>query len=99
GKTAGALGLICPARGADPGGGPFLVVAPTSVVPNWAAEAARFAPGLKVVTITGTRAHCGVDLAGVVAGADIVVTSYTLLRLDFDAHAAAGWSGLILDEA
>jgi SNF2-related domain/Helicase conserved C-terminal domain len=99
GKTLETLALICHAREADPGGGPFLVVTPTSVVPNWAAEAARFAPGLKVVTITGTRARSGADLAGVVAGADIVVTSYTLLRLDFDAYAAAGWSGLILDEA
>ena len=99
GKTLETLALICHAREADPGGGPFLVVAPTSVVPNWAAEAARFAPGLKVVTITDTLARSGADLAEVVAGADVVVTSYTLLRLDFDAHAAAGWSGLILDEA
>ncbi len=99
GKTLETLALICHAREADPGGGPFLVVGPTSVVPNWAAEAGRFAPGLKVVTITDTLARSGADLAGVVAGADVVVTSYTLLRLDFDAHAAAGWSGLILDEA
>jgi hypothetical protein len=99
GKTLETLALICHAREADPGGGPFLVVAPTSVVPNWAAEADRFAPGLKVVTITDTLARSGADLAEVVAGADVVVTSYTLLRLDFDAHAAAGWSGLILDEA
>ena len=99
GKTLETLALICHAREADPGGGPFLVVAPTSVVPNWAAEAARFAPGLNVVTITDTLARSGADLAGVVAGADVVVTSYTLLRLDFDAHATAGWSGLILDEA
>jgi superfamily II DNA or RNA helicase len=99
GKTLESLALICHARKADPGGGPFLVVAPTSVVPNWAAEAARFAPGLTVVTITDTLARSGADLAEILAGADVVVTSYTLLRLDFDAHTTAGWSGLILDEA
>ena len=99
GKTLEALALICHARQADPASAPFLVVAPTSVVPNWAAESARFAPGLKVVTITDTLARSGADLAEVVAGADIVVTSYTLLRLDFGAHLAAEWSGLILDEA
>jgi SNF2-related domain/Helicase conserved C-terminal domain len=99
GKTLEALALICHARQADPAGAPFLVVAPTSVVPNWAAESARFAPGLKVVTITDTLARSGADLAEVIAGADIVVTSYTLLRLDFGAHLAAEWSGLILDEA
>ncbi len=99
GKTLEALALICHARQADPAGAPFLVVAPTSVVPNWAAESARFAPGLKVVTLTDTLARSGADLAEVIAGADLVVTSYTLLRLDFGAHLAAEWSGLILDEA
>ena len=99
GKTLEALALICHARQADPGSPPFLIVAPTSVVPNWAAEAARFTPGLKVVTITDTLARSGADLGELVAGADAVVTSYTLLRLDFDAHAAGTWSGLILDEA
>ena len=99
GKTLEALALICHARQADPAGAPFLVVAPTSVAPNWAAESARFAPGLKVVMITDTLARSGADLAEVIAGADVVVTSYTLLRLDFDAHLAAEWSGLILDEA
>jgi superfamily II DNA or RNA helicase len=99
GKTLEALALICHARQADPGGPPFLIVAPTSVVPNWAAEAARFAPGLTVVTIPDTLARSGADLGELIAGADAVVTSYTLLRLDCDAHAAANWSGLILDEA
>jgi superfamily II DNA or RNA helicase len=99
GKTLEALALICHARRADPGSPPFLIVAPTSVVPNWAAESARFTPSLKVVTITDTLARSGADLGELIAGADAVVTSYTLLRLDFDAHAAVPWSGLILDEA
>ncbi|MGH3697523.1 MAG: SNF2-related protein [Pseudonocardiaceae bacterium] len=99
GKTVQALALICHAKQADPGMSPFLIVAPTSVVSNWAAEAARFAPGIVVVTITDTLARRGQDLPDVVAGADVVVTSYTLFRLDADAYAEAGWSGLILDEA
>ena len=99
GKTLETLALICHARRADPASPPFLIVAPTSVVPNWAAESARFTPGLKVVTISDTLARSGADLGALIAGADAVVTSYTLLRLDFDAHAAVPWSGLILDEA
>ncbi|MGH3934470.1 MAG: SNF2-related protein, partial [Pseudonocardiaceae bacterium] len=99
GKTVQALALICHAKQTDPGVSPFLIVAPTSVVSNWAAEAARFAPDITVVTITDTLARRGQDLPAVVAGADVVVTSYTLFRLDADAYAAAGWSGLILDEA
>lgn len=99
GKTVQALALICHAKQADPGMAPFLIVAPTSVVSNWAAEAARFAPGVAVVTITDTLRRRGQELPDVVAGADVVVTSYTLFRLDADAYAAAEWSGLILDEA
>jgi len=32
---------------------PALVVAPTSLMPNWQAEAARFAPGLRVLLLHG----------------------------------------------
>jgi superfamily II DNA or RNA helicase len=99
GKTVQTLALICHARAAEPGGDPFLIVAPTSVVPNWAAEAARFSPELRVVTITDTLRKRGQELAEVIAGADVVVTSYTLFRLDAAAYGAAAWAGLVLDEA
>jgi superfamily II DNA or RNA helicase len=107
GKTLQCLALISHARQrqslgrplGDAAGAPFLIVAPTSVVANWAAEAARFAPDLRVVTISGTVARTGQDLAELAAGADAVVTSYALLRIDFAAYAAVGWSGLLLDEA
>jgi hypothetical protein len=99
GKTVQSLALLAHARNASPDDPPFLIVAPTSVVPNWAAEAARFAPGLKVVSLTDTTARRGQPLDAAIAGADAVVTSYTLLRIDFDAYSALGWSGLILDEA
>ena len=99
GKTVQSLALICHVRQQNPGMAPFLVVAPASVVANWAAEAARFAPELSVVSLSDTLRRAGADLDELAAGADIVVTSYTLFRLDFDAHAARTWSGLILDEA
>ena len=99
GKTVQSLALICHVREQNPDMAPFLVVAPASVVANWAAEAARFAPELSVVPISDTLRRSGADLDELAAGAHIVVTSYTLFRLDFDAHAARTWSGLILDEA
>jgi superfamily II DNA or RNA helicase len=110
GKTLQTLALISHARwrtagGAEPGPAvmnekrPFLIVAPTSVLPNWAAEAARFTPGLKVVTLGDTLGRRGQELSEVIDGADAVVTSYTLLRLDFDAYGSADWAGLIMDEA
>ena len=64
---------------------PFLVVAPTSVITNWAAEAERFLPEAKVVTITEPTAG-KTPLAERIAGAHLVLTSYTLLRMDEDAY-------------
>ena len=98
GKTLQALALICHAREHDPGVGPFLVVAPTSVVSNWVAEAGRFAPGLEVDAVTDTLARSGRAIKEV-ATADVVVTTYTLFRLEADAYRAVPWAGLILDEA
>ena len=99
GKTVQALALVCHARDRGLAREPFLVVAPTSVVSNWAAEAARFTPGLSVATVTETRARRGTSLAEVVAGADVVVTSYTLFRLEYADYEAVDWAGLVLDEA
>ena len=117
GKTVQALALLAHAieehRAVVPGEpfAPFLVVAPTSVISNWAAEAERFLPEAKVVTITETTAG-KTPLAERVAGAHLVLTSYTLLRMDEDAYVSyaaglgseegpdtPGWGALLLDEA
>ena len=99
GKTLQTLAMIAHAREREPDLGPFLVVAPTSVVPNWAAEAARFVPGLATRAVGDTLARSGRSLDELVDGAHVVVTSYTLFRMDFEAYATVGWSGLVLDEA
>jgi len=101
GKTLQTLALVSHAVDATPVDDrrPFLVVAPTSVVSNWAAEAARFAPGLRVHAITATELKSRVPVSTLIAGADIVVTSYALFRIDFAAYQGAEWAGLILDEA
>ncbi|WP_157356978.1 DEAD/DEAH box helicase [Arthrobacter sp. U41] len=106
GKTLQAIALICHAKNGigapdrdETARHPFLVVAPTSVVPNWAAEIGRFAPGLRVTAVTDTLQRSGTDPAALAAGSDVVVVSYTLFRLDYDAFAAQRWAGLVLDEA
>jgi hypothetical protein len=83
GKTLQALALNCHARQSNPAAPPFLIVAPTSVVSNWESESARFAPGANVVAIADTLKRRKVPLDELVQGADIVVTSYTLFRLEF----------------
>jgi SNF2 family DNA or RNA helicase len=51
------------------------------------------------VVLTDTLAKRRTTLQAAIAGADAVVTSYTLLRMDFESHASITWAGLILDEA
>ncbi|WP_034267453.1 DEAD/DEAH box helicase [Haloechinothrix halophila] len=100
GKTLQTLALASHAK--ESSGGdipPFLIVAPASVVSNWATEAQRFTPDLNVVPVGETLARRGESLVDVSAGADVVVTSYTLLRLDFEEYESVAWSGLVLDEA
>jgi len=89
------------ARAGSGGRRPFLVVAPTSVVPGWAAEAARFTPGLRVhvVTETETKSRRRLRAALEAGDVDVVVTSYALFRLDFASYSPHRWAGLVLDEA
>ena len=97
GKTIQTLALIAHAR--DRGAGPFLVVAPTSVVGLWASEAAQFTPGLDVRVVTESQSRRGESVASLADGADVVVTSYTLFRLEAAEYVALPWGGLVLDEA
>lgn len=91
GKTLQALAAILEGRAAgDP---PALVVAPTSVIGVWEDEAARFAPELRVV-----RAHGPQRARQDLAAADVVVTSYPLLRRDVERLASVRWSWVVLDE-
>ena len=100
GKTLQGLALLERARELGQlDDAPVLVVAPASVVGTWAEEAARFAPGLKVAVIRATRARRDTELAEEIRDAHLVVTSYTLLRMEDEAYLEQKWRGLVLDEA
>jgi SNF2 family DNA or RNA helicase len=75
---------------------PSLIVAPTSVLPNWQAELARFAPHLSCHLWHG---HNRRDGAGAMAEADVILTSYPLLSRDKDILTAQEWAVTVLDEA
>jgi superfamily II DNA or RNA helicase len=70
---------------------PSLVVAPKSVLFNWADELRRFRPGLRVAT------YHGPDRA--LDDVDITLTTYAVMRLDIEVLAARAWRSVVLDEA
>ncbi len=78
---------------------PSLVVAPTSVVSNWAAETAHFTPHLRVLVHQGASRARGADVAERTATVDVVVTSYAILHRDIETLEDIQWDGVILDEA
>jgi len=102
GKTVQVLSLLLVLRrGRDGSGRPSLLVAPVSLLANWASEIEKFAPGLKVVV-----AHSSVLSADALkkstppglADVDLVITSYgSLLRIPWIMDVS--WRLAVLDEA
>ena len=98
GKTPTMLAHLGRTAGRE-GGGPALVIAPPAVVGNWAAEAARFTPGLRVVVHHGSSRSAAEQLAKEVANADVVITTYGTAVRDIEALSKMTWDRLVLDEA
>lgn len=96
GKTLQTLAHILLEKQAGRLTAPALVVMPTSLIPNWQDEAARFAPQLRVLALHGPKRGA---LFEEIAGADVLLTSYALLSRDLKALARQPYHLLILDEA
>lgn len=94
GKTIQTLALLLANKGNETS--PSLVIAPTSVVPNWAAEAKKFAPSLKVLTLSGPKRAKAYPA---IPHADIVITSFALLQRDIEKLKKHTFKFAILDEA
>ena len=95
GKTLQVLAFVLHLR-AQGRSGPCLVVMPTSLVFNWQAEAARFAPGLRVLTWHGTgRRRQPPEFAA----ADLVLTTYGTLVADLPRLRQQEFEYVFLDEA
>jgi SNF2 family DNA or RNA helicase len=77
---------------------PALVVAPTSVLYNWQDEARKFASGMKVVVVSGTPKERE-SLLQEARQADLVVTSYALIRRDVELYKDFDFGYCFLDEA
>ncbi|WP_336951470.1 DEAD/DEAH box helicase [Sphingobium aromaticivastans] len=98
GKTLQAITHILHVRQTADAGAfhPILIVAPTSVLPNWQAELARFAPGLECLLWHGADRQGRSDELGRSA---ILLTSYALLARDKDLLGKQDYALIVLDEA
>ena len=79
--------------------GKALVVAPPAVVGNWAAEAAKFTPHLKVLVHHGASRSSGPAFVRAVERADVVITTYGTAVRDVEALTELPWDRVVLDEA
>ena len=96
GKTLQTLALLQGELDAGRLDRPSLVVVPTSLLENWAAEASRFTPQLRMLVLHGKLRSAQFAQ---IADAHVVVTSYPLAVRDIDVLATHRWNYLVLDEA
>src|SRR5205085_8550997 len=75
---------------------PHLIVCPTSLVFNWAAEVAKFTPALRVLPLHGPKRQ---ELFPQIPQSDMVVTSYALIRRDAEQYGGLEFDVVVLDEA
>ncbi|HEY2133198.1 MAG TPA: SNF2-related protein [Acetobacteraceae bacterium] len=95
GKTAQTIAHIAVEHAAGRLDRPALVVVPTSLISNWTAELAKFAPGLSVVVLHGLDRHERREQLGDV---DVAVTTYTVLTRDIEEMKRLSWHIVVLDE-
>ncbi|MFN2476521.1 MAG: DEAD/DEAH box helicase, partial [Chthoniobacterales bacterium] len=92
GKTVQTLAFLR----SHQGNGPALIVCPTSLVTNWQNEAQKFTPELKSLVLEGAKRAA---LFTEIPSADLVITSYALLRRDIEELREFEFSTAVLDEA
>ncbi|KAK9289646.1 hypothetical protein L1049_007804 [Liquidambar formosana] len=107
GKTIQAMAFLAHLAEEKNIWGPFLVVAPASVLNNWADEISRFCPDLKTLPYWGGLQERMVlrknmnpkRLYRREAGFHILITSYQLLVSDEKYFRRVKWQYMVLDEA
>ncbi len=97
GKTLQTLAHLLEEKNSQRSRGvPSLVIAPTSVIPNWRAEALRFTPTLRILVLSGAERK---KYYTSIPYADVVITSYALLQRDGEKLSKIPFHLMVLDEA
>lgn len=93
GKTIQVISLILKLKEENKLNGYVLVVCPTTLVGNWQKEFARFAPSLII------HIYHGIERVLEVANADVIITTYGLLRNEIAVFENKYWDIVVIDEA
>ncbi len=96
GKTAQTIAHITIEEASGRLDRPVLVVVPTSLVPNWTAELAKFAPHLRTLVLHGVDRH---ERRNRMDGIHVAITTYTVLARDIGEMRQLPWHLVVLDEA
>jgi superfamily II DNA or RNA helicase len=96
GKTLQVITFILAEK--DHATAPSLVIAPTSLVYNWQEEVFKFAPSLKAIVISGQPTERLEQLKDI-DNADLVITSYALIKRDIEFYEKRTFTYCFLDEA
>ena len=97
GKTLQMIAVLLSAK-EENRGGTSLVVSPSSLVYNWVEEFSKFAPDMRVVPITGSQEVRQERLADW-NKADVLITSYDLLKRDVHLYEDMEFAYEVIDEA
>ncbi len=96
GKTVQVLAVLLDAKERSKGGHTSLVIVPKTLIWNWESEVQRFAPDLKLLVYAGASRD---KLLSGFSDADLVLTSYGLVRQDKERLSGVAWDLVVLDEA
>lgn len=94
GKTIEAIAFLT----SEKGNGTSIIVVPTSLIYNWKSEIENFSPTLKTIVISGSKERRE-ELIPKIKDADVVITSYPLIRRDIEEYREFKFNFCILDEA
>ncbi len=100
GKTVQVIARLIQEREENDEVPPTLLIAPTSVVGNWYRELEKFAPHLKAAVHHGSdRTKDKKDFSQLCEDHDLLITSFSLARMDSALLGKVNWHRIVLDEA
>ena len=100
GKTIEVIARLIQEKNHSDTTAPTLLIVPTSVIGNWQKEIDKFAPHFQSTIHHGSdRELDAAEFAKAIAGQDVIITSYALVRKDAKLFQGVEWQRIVLDEA